>query len=573
MQNLASCAPVLRLAQARAHAHVNRVGPARDDEVELLGHRANGTPKCSSTSPVTSVSAHSLLLGRVDAAEQQHALRVVAVQRAVAAAADVVRPAPVDELVAELGRRQHVAGVRALERRPEPVQARPGRCRRPGPATARLAVDAPAAAAAVAVVAARGEAQLAARGCARRPRRSRAWPPGPRPPARAASRPRRRPAPRGGSRRARRPSPSGPPATRPARPRSAPGPTGASTRASANASARLTRASTVVCEWSDMTITACSSRKASTPPATCTIRSSARSASAIERTWPSGPGLVRVGVVVGQREEQEVEQVVLDQVGADAAGVLVALPGHAERRRAAGVARVEQVRVEELAGAVDRVAELRRLGDAAVDAGARGVVAGAAAVDQPGGAGGPQAGVVEVLEDRLVRTREVRHVHVVDRVVERAHHAERARRLERRAVLDVALLAAVVPVHRRDVVLAGAAAGGDRGARHRRHRGERRQAVADVGAAVAQRGQRRRAALLDRQVEHVRLERVDDREDELLRPASGTWTSAVPGARRTSRPRARGPPSSSTTKAAIARIEAGGTKIAIAASSSAAPSA
>ena len=37
------------------------------------------------------------------------------------------------------------------------------------------------------------------------------------------------------------------------------------------------------------------------------------------------PVLVRVRVVVGQREQQEVEQVVLDQVRADAARVLVAL--------------------------------------------------------------------------------------------------------------------------------------------------------------------------------------------------------------------------------------------------------
>ena len=41
-----------------------------------------------------------LALGRVDPAHEQHALRVVAVQRAVAAAAHVVGAAPVDELVA-----------------------------------------------------------------------------------------------------------------------------------------------------------------------------------------------------------------------------------------------------------------------------------------------------------------------------------------------------------------------------------------------------------------------------------------------------------------------------------------
>ena len=36
---------------------------------------------------------------------------------------------------------------------------------------------------------------------------------------------------------------------------------------------------------------------------------------------------VRVGVVVGQREQHEVEQVVLGEVGAHAAGVLIARPG------------------------------------------------------------------------------------------------------------------------------------------------------------------------------------------------------------------------------------------------------
>ena len=40
-----------------------------------------------------------------------------------------------------------------------------------------------------------------------------------------------------------------------------------------------------------------------------------------------GAALVRVGVVVGQREEHEVEEVVLHQVRPHAARVLVALPG------------------------------------------------------------------------------------------------------------------------------------------------------------------------------------------------------------------------------------------------------
>ena len=112
-----------------------------------------------------------------------------------------------------------------------------------------------------------------------------------------------------------------------------------------------------------------------------------------------GSDLVRVGVVVRQREEQEVEQVVLDEVRADAARVPVALAGHPERRGAARLARVEQVGVEQLARAVDGVAELHRLGDPPVHAGAGRLVARAAAVDQVGGAGGAEAGVVEALED------------------------------------------------------------------------------------------------------------------------------------------------------------------------------
>ena len=138
-------------------------------------------------------------------------------------------------------------------------------------------------------------------------------------------------------------------------------------------------------------------------------------------------------------------------------------PGIPSVERAAGVARVEEVRVEELARARRRRGGTAPPRRAAVHAVARRLVAGAAAVDQVGRAGGPQPGVVEVLEHRLVRPAQVGHVHVVDRVVERADDPEGARRGQRRAVLDVALLAAVVPVHRRDVVLGRAAGpGGDR---------------------------------------------------------------------------------------------------------------
>jgi hypothetical protein len=64
-----------------------------------------------------------------------------------------------------------------------------------------------------------------------------------------------------------------------------------------------------------------------------------------------GAELVRVVVVVGQREQQEVEQVVAHEVVADAAGVAVAHAGHAQRAAAAGVAAGEDVGVEQLARA------------------------------------------------------------------------------------------------------------------------------------------------------------------------------------------------------------------------------
>src|SRR5215208_2975564 len=124
------------------------------------------------------------------------------------------------------------------------------------------------------------------------------------------------------------------------------------------------------------------------------------------------------------------------------------------------------------------------------------------------------------------------------------------------------------PVHRGDVVLARPAPGRYRRRRHRSDRREGRDAVAHVGATVEQRGESGGLALGDRLVEHVRLQRVDDREDELLarhyrrilRPAYFS-------------PSRRLPPSSRSTKPGIARNASGGTKIAMAARSSAAASA
>ena len=226
--------------------------------------------------------------------------------------------------------------------------------------------------------------------------------------------------------------------------------------------------------------------------------------------------LVRVRVVVGQRQQQEVEQVLLDQVRADAAGVLVALAREPELAAAAGLARGEDVGVEELARAVDGVAEDRR-----GEPGERGVagdlVAVAPAVHQVRRAGGADVGVVERLEPRLDVLREVLEVHVVDRVGERALEAERLRRLEARAVLDVALLAPVVPVHRRDLVPVGPDPGGDARRAHRRDGREGRHAVVDQRALLDQHLQRRRAPGVDRPLEHRGLHGVDDGEDELLR--------------------------------------------------------
>ncbi len=109
------------------------------------------------------------------------------------------------------------------------------------------------------------------------------------------------------------------------------------------------------------------------------------------------PVLVRPGVVVGKREQHEVEQVVLDQVGADAAGVLVADPGHPELAAASRLAARVQVGVEQLARSEDRSPEQRR-GD---DPGQRGLVGDlvlvAAPVDQIRRAGRPDVGVVERL--------------------------------------------------------------------------------------------------------------------------------------------------------------------------------
>ena len=184
------------------------------------------------------------------------------------------------------------------------------------------------------------------------------------------------------------------------------------------------RSSTIACEWSEVTITACSSRNRSGPPAACISRSSWRSAAAIEVTCACGPLLVRPRVVVGQREQQEVEQVVLDQVGADAAGVLVAHARHPQLSAAAGLAARVQVGVEQLLGPEDRAPEQCRGDDPRQRRLLGDLMLVAAAVDQVGRAGGADAGVVERLEHGRRVVGEMLRVHPVDRVGQRPQHAE-----------------------------------------------------------------------------------------------------------------------------------------------------
>ncbi len=172
---------------------------------------------------------------------------------------------------------------------------------------------------------------------------------------------------------------------------------------------------------------------------------------------------VGVPIVVGQRQQQEVEQVVLDHVGADAAGVAVAHPWHAERRAAAGAAAGEDVRVEQLARAHHRVAHQSR-GDPRERAVALGLVAVAAAVHQVGGAGGAHVLRRRALSNTVgVPLRQVRAVHVVDGVGQLACETDTLGGTEAGAVLDVAPLGAVIPAHARYVVAVLPGARNDRG--------------------------------------------------------------------------------------------------------------
>ncbi len=229
--------------------------------------------------------------------------------------------------------------------------------------------------------------------------------------------------------------------------------------------------------------------------------------------------LVRPRIVVGQREQQEVEQVVLDQVGAHATGVLVADARHPELAAAPGLPARVQVGVEQLLGPVDRAPEQSRGHDPRERGLVGDLVVMAPAVDQISRPGGADVGVVEGFEHGVDVVGEVLGVHSVDGVGQRAQHAELPGGREARAVLDVAGLIAVIPVHARDQVPVGPDPGRDRRRANGRHRGKRRHAIVDVGALASDQLERGGPAGRDCAVEHLGLERVDHDEHELL----GRW--------------------------------------------------
>ena len=191
------------------------------------------------------------------------------------------------------------------------------------------------------------------------------------------------------------------------------------------------------------------------------------------------------------------------------------MPGPRKSRPAVDLARREELAVEELRRAVDGVAEVRGADHPPHPALNGELVTRAAAEDQERRTGRAHTGIVEALEERRLRSAQVVEVHVVDDVRERAKDAEGARRLPGRAVVDVASLAAVVPVDRRHAVRSTRHARRDRRGGGRRDGREHADALREIGAAPEDLGEHRCLALLDRALEHRRLESVDDYEDEL----------------------------------------------------------
>ena len=134
-------------------------------------------------------------------------------------------------------------------------------------------------------------------------------------------------------------------------------PLGGSTSKPSNARKRSISSSTWDCEWSEQTITAWSSRNASGPPAACIRRSICWSAAASDVTCASGPCLCECVSLSGSDSSRKSNRSCSTRYCADAARVLVAHARQAELRAAAGLARREDVGVEELARAVDGLLE------------------------------------------------------------------------------------------------------------------------------------------------------------------------------------------------------------------------
>ena len=249
------------------------------------------------------VAQRPLLAGvdrrRARPAPQQRAEGVDGVQRAVRAAADVVRAAPVEELVAGLGGRRAPRRPCGSAAPPTRAPARPGsgasRSARPPPRAPAPRGRPPRSTSARAGRSGRRAARSAARRCAFR---TAASPSGwsvmlhhdvdalVRQQDALDARDQRRAARRGRARRPARRASSG---TGRSPRRSLRAPPGGQHGEVGEGANRSISSSTWDCEWSEHTITAWSSRNASTPPAACMTRSSWRSAAASEVTCASGP--------------------------------------------------------------------------------------------------------------------------------------------------------------------------------------------------------------------------------------------------------------------------------------------
>ena len=223
-------------------------------------------------------------------------------------------------------------------------------------------------------------------------------------------------------------------------------------------------------------MTACSSRKRSVPPPAWKSRSSWRSAAAIEVTWAWGPWRWECVSLSGSESSRKSKRSCSTRYAPTQPACWSRMPGRPSCERHGRLAAGEDVGVEELLRAHHRPAEDRR-GQPREGGVLRRLVLVAPAVHQIGRPRGAHAGVVERLEHREHVGRQVRGVHVVDRVGQLLDEPEAPRGAERRAVLDVAALVARVPVHRRDVM--GVLA-------HARWRSVAAHAGVTVGKAAAQ---------------------------------------------------------------------------------------